>query len=90
MKLHLHDHEEIARCRCMSEAVRAAMNHANLTQEELAARLDMSDGYMSLMLNRRRNWPDTVLRRVMTETLSAAPLQWQALSFGLTVCGDSA
>lgn len=77
-----HAPKEIAACGSMSAAVWRALMHAGMTQEEAALRLDMTPGYMSLMLNGRRNWPESVIRKVVTITGSLAPVQWLCAQYG--------
>ena len=65
------------------------MLHAGVTQESLAESLGMSAGYLSLLLNGKREWSEKRLRAVSAVTASLAPIQWLCAQFGGEFYADS-
>lgn len=83
-----HPLPEIRLCTSKIQACRLAMNHAHMTQETTSERIAVSVGYMSMLMNGKRPWSDTLQRRLMKATGSLAPLQWDAMQEGVEVYAD--
>lgn len=82
--LHEHPKKEISACGSMAAAIWRALMHAGMTQEEAANRMGMTPGYLSLILNGRRNCPESVIRKIVSITGSLAPVQWLCAQY----CGE--
>lgn len=83
-----HPHAEIRACEKKFHACRIAMTHAAITQEMLAERIGKTPGYVSMLMSGKRDWPDKLLRKLMTVTGSMAPLQWDAMREGVELYAD--
>lgn len=84
----MHAAAEIAACRSKAQACRIALMHSGLTQEDVAARLPCSNGYLSLLLSGKRRWVDETQQRFEQITRSFAPAQWDARRRGLVLYAD--
>lgn len=86
--MHQHPAKELAACRTKQDACRVALLHSGFTQETMAMRLAVSEGYMSMLLNGKRRWTDDLQFKFEQITGSLAPAQWDAQRRGLSLYLD--
>lgn len=87
-ELAVHPLQEIAACETLAQAIYRAMMHSGDTQESVAARVNVSASYLSLILTGKRICPARLVVDIARETKSAAPLQWMAAQIGAEVYVD--
>lgn len=84
------DPDVVARLPTFRSALRLAVNHSGLAQDEIAETLSIDPGALSRMLReprhdnaRPREFPHGKLGDFCRVTGSLAPIQWQALQLGM-------
>ena len=84
----LHSAAEIAACETLAQAIYRALMHSGDTQESIAAKINVSASYLSLILTGKRLCPARLVLDIVRVTHSAAPLQWMTAQVGAEVYLD--
>ena len=83
-----HPTQEIGICASMSDAVALSLRHARMTQEMIADCLNVSAGYLSMLMIGKRPWQQKHLELIRHHTGSLATLQFSAMREGVEVYAD--
>lgn len=83
-----HPPQEIAICTSTSDAVALSLRHARMTQEMIADCINVSTGYMSMLMIGKRPWQQKHLELIRHHTGSLATLQLAAMREGVEVYAD--